>query len=104
MCGGRGIATRPSAEPQGRAKNGCQISIYAWPSSPADRRQMVRYLCSGRCRKGTNRLASTTKASRLMGKIKVVFETLHRISVKSACSRSWGRILALVASVGGYFE
>ena len=57
--------------------------------------------------KDTNRRASTTKAQ-LIDRIKVVFESLPRETVTSACSRFWSRIETVNEAVNdaniGYFE
>ena len=61
------------------------------------------YYVWGAVEKDTNRRASTTKAQ-LIDRIKAVFETLPRESVKSACSRFRGRIEDVRGANRGYFE
>ena len=61
------------------------------------------YYVWGAVEKDANRRSSTAKAQSI-DRVKVVFETLPRESVTSACFRFWDRIEAVADANGGYFE
>ena len=63
---------------------------------------MDYYVCDA-VEKDTNRCANTTKAQ-LIDIIKVVFETIPRKTVTSACSRFRSRAEAVIDGNGIYFE
>ena len=73
-----------------------------WPPNSSDLNPMDYYVC-GAFEKDTDRRASSTNAQ-LIDRIKVVFETLHRETVTSACSRFRSKIEAVIEVNGGYFE
>lgn len=73
-----------------------------WPPNSPDLNPMDYYVW-GAVEKDTNRRASNTKAQ-LIDRIKVVFETLSRETVKLACSRFRSRIEAVVDANGSFFE
>ena len=73
-----------------------------WPPNSPDFNPMDYYV-QGAVEKDTNCRASTAKAQ-LIDRIKVVFETLPRETVISACSSFRGRIEAVIDANGGYFE
>ena len=84
-------------------KNFCDYtSLNVWSPNSPDLSPMDYYVW-GAVEKDTNRCASTTKAQ-LINRIKVVFESLPRESVTSACSRFQGPIEAVIDANGGYFE
>ena len=61
------------------------------------------YYVWGAVEKDTNRPASTTKAQ-LIDRIKVVFKTLPRKTVTSACSMFRSKIEAVIDANGSYFK
>ena len=73
-----------------------------WLQNSPDLNPMDYYVC-GAVEKDTIHRASTTKAQ-LIDRIKVVFETLPRETVTSACSRFRSRIETVMDANGGYFQ
>ena len=72
-----------------------------WPPNSPDPNPMDYYVC-GTIEKDTKRRDSNTK-NLLIDRIKVVFETLPRETVTSACSRFRSGIDAVIDAHAGYF-
>ena len=73
-----------------------------WPPNSPDLNPMYYYVWYT-VENDTNRHSSPTKAQ-LIDRIKIVFETLPRETVTSACSRFRSRIGAVIDANGGYFQ